>query len=230
MTDPFNCPVGQGDPSNTICAFFLRKQCKFGDACKFSHSANLNAEKTVPICRYFLDGSCRYSKFCMFSHPGENSTQVNLGLSLAAKLSNCSNQLTATVSNLVNYRPPLVATSELQALARKRAEDAQKLREYEKNLEKYPSPARPSTPDPQRRKKRKRRRHKIRKFSSRSPKRRKSSERREDASSSLKTTEKLSCTNSESDSKAPFILPFGLPPPSQVLGHGRSNEISGTLV
>lgn len=176
MGDPFNCPVGLGDPSNTICAFFLRKQCRFGTACKFSHNANLDAQKNVPVCKYFLEGSCRYAKFCMFSHPGQANTQVNLGMSIAAQLSNCSEQFTEAVSNLVNYRPPAVAQSEIQAFAKKRAEEAQLLRDYEKNLDKYPSSTRLSSqPQEKRRKKKRRRRHRSRTFSSRSPKRRRSS-------------------------------------------------------
>ena len=55
-------PTGSArqSPMKTVCEFFLKGTCKFGDECKNEHPV---------ICTYFLKGTCKFGHECKNEHP-----------------------------------------------------------------------------------------------------------------------------------------------------------------
>ncbi|CCF48454.1 uncharacterized protein UHO2_07028 [Ustilago hordei] len=52
------------------CPFFQRGICRFGDACKYSHTTSPHDSGSVQKlpCHAFARGACRYGNWCKFSH------------------------------------------------------------------------------------------------------------------------------------------------------------------
>jgi hypothetical protein len=52
---------------SSICKFFLKGKCKYGDECRFIHN-NPVEEKTSSACKFFVRGNCKYGYGCRFIH------------------------------------------------------------------------------------------------------------------------------------------------------------------
>lgn len=116
---PFVPPIS----SRELCAFWFREgKCRKGTACRFSHGVAKKDASKVRICKHWFQGMCKYRDSCILWHPnGENSGAILKELGLINK--NGAKSLQTSMSK------------DILALARKRAEQARKLREYEEYLE-----------------------------------------------------------------------------------------------
>jgi hypothetical protein len=64
------------------CPYFQRGTCRFGDACKYSHTTSPHdsgSAKKLP-CHAFARGACKYGSQCKFSHDAPTSQENASGL------------------------------------------------------------------------------------------------------------------------------------------------------
>jgi len=110
--------------SRELCAFWFREgKCKKGTACRFSHGVAKRQDSKAPVCKHWFQGMCKYEDSCMLWHPNaQNSGAILKELGLINR-NGCKSMQTSMSKDVL-------------ALARKRAEQARKLREYEDYLEK----------------------------------------------------------------------------------------------
>ncbi|ORX90270.1 hypothetical protein K493DRAFT_318075 [Basidiobolus meristosporus CBS 931.73] len=69
--------VTSGSPS--VCRFFMKGYCRFGNSCRFSHQGlglpqgqpepYLGRRNPMPTCRFWLQGNCRFGNQCRYEHP-----------------------------------------------------------------------------------------------------------------------------------------------------------------
>ncbi|KAK9765745.1 hypothetical protein K7432_005681 [Basidiobolus ranarum] len=63
--------------SPSVCRFFMKGYCRFGNSCRFTHQGlgqsqpelPLNSYNPMPTCRYWLQGNCRFGNQCRYEHP-----------------------------------------------------------------------------------------------------------------------------------------------------------------
>ncbi|CAF4438903.1 unnamed protein product, partial [Adineta steineri] len=52
----------------SVCQYYLRGSCRFGDRCRYPHVINMS------VCQHYLRGNCRYGDQCRYPHVKPNVT------------------------------------------------------------------------------------------------------------------------------------------------------------
>jgi hypothetical protein len=73
ITQEYNIPFTsqQVEDDRPTCRFFLNGNCKWGNACRFSHDGGYNQKPALgqkDVCKFFKEGNCRNGRSCPYSH------------------------------------------------------------------------------------------------------------------------------------------------------------------
>jgi hypothetical protein len=82
LTTSLACTLTAMAKPKQPCPYFQRGTCRFGDACKYSHTISPHdsgSVKKLP-CHAFARGACRYGSQCKFSHDAPSSQANASGL------------------------------------------------------------------------------------------------------------------------------------------------------